>query len=277
MRRLENLVAVVTGAGRGIGEACARRFANEGAIVAVAGHDLAGAVAVADSIVAGGGRASAHGVDLASETEIVALFRNVMERHGRLDVLLNNAADTHPDHLALDQTVIDLEVAVWDHAFAVNARGTMLMIKHAIPHMIAGRGGSIINTGSGSAIAGDTHNTAYAASKGAINTLTRHVATQFGKQGIRCNTVLPGLIMTEMAISCLSVEQQATIARQTLTPELGSPDDIAGAVAFLASGDARFVTGQMLCVDGGVTVHMPHAVEMSELVASMKRDQPAAH
>jgi NAD(P)-dependent dehydrogenase (short-subunit alcohol dehydrogenase family) len=142
----------------------------------------------------------------------------------------------------------------------------MLVTKHGIATMLRQGSGAIVNTSSGSSIAGDIYNPAYAASKAAINSLTRYVATQCGKRGIRCNAVLPGLILTETAKNSLSPAQLGVIARQTLSPSFGTPEDVAGAVAFLASDDARFVNGQMLCVDGGVLIHMPHAADMADVL-----------
>lgn len=273
MKGLENKVAIVSGAGGGIGAACARRLAAEGAIVAVVGQGLDEAERVAAAIADEGGTAAGFAVDLMSEHTITALFDAVVTRFGRVDILINNAADTRAEQLALDQKIADLEATVWDRAFAVNARGTMLMTKRAIPLMIDAGGGAIVNTSSGSSIAGDVYNAAYASSKAAINSLTRYVATQYGKQGIRCNAVLPGLIMTEMARSSLSRKQLRVIERQTLTADLGSPDDVAAVLAFLASDDARFINGQMLCVDGGILIHMPHAADMDEF---MKADRKPA-
>lgn len=267
MRGLENKVAVVSGASAGIGAACAHRLAAEGAIVAVVGLVQEEADRVVAAIEAKGGVAAGFALDLADEANIAALFDAVVARFGRVEILINNAADTRAEQLALDQKIADLEAAVWDRAFAINARGTMLMTKHAIPLMIAAGGGAIVNTSSGASIAGDVYNAAYGSSKSAVNSLTRYVATQYGKQGIRCNAVLPGLIMTEMARSSLSPEQLRIIGRQTLTPDLGLPDDVAAVIAFLASEDARFVNGQMLCVDGGILMHMPHAADMADVMA----------
>jgi NAD(P)-dependent dehydrogenase (short-subunit alcohol dehydrogenase family) len=268
MRGLANKVAIVSGAGGGIGAACARRLAAEGAIVAVVGQGLDEAEQVAAAITAEGGVAAAFAVDLVSEREIGALFDAVVARFGQVEILINNAADTRAAQLALDQKIADLAADVWDRAFAVNARGTMLMTKHAIPLMIVAGGGAIVNTSSGASIAGDVYNAAYAASKSAVNSLTRYVATQYGKQGIRCNAVLPGLIMTEMARSSLSPRQLRVIERQTLTTEFGAPADVAAVLTFLASDDARFINGQMLCVDGGILMHMPHAADMEDIVSA---------
>lgn len=268
MQRLAGKIAFVTGASRGIGAACVRRFAAEGATVAIADLDEGAARDLADEIKARGDQASAHRLDINSEANIVDLFATLRMAHGRIDILHNNAADTRPSQLAQDAEIADLTASVWDQAFATNARGTMLMSREAINAMLPNGGGVIINTSSGASIAGDIYNAAYAASKAAVNSLTRYVATQYGKRGIRCNAILPGLVMTDMAKQSLSPAQLNVIDRQTLTPFFGTPEDIAGVAAFLASDDARFMNGQTICVDGGVLIHMPHGRDMADLLTN---------
>lgn len=264
MQRLEGRIGIVSGASAGIGAACARRLAAEGAHVVVA--DIAGAdvQTVVDAIVAGGGRAEAAVLDLAEEDSVIALFHSVTGIHGRLDFLHNNAADTRVEQMARDMALIEMDADIWDRAFRINARGTMLMIKHALPIMIAGGGGSIVNTSSGAALRGDLYGPAYAASKAAINCLTEYTATQYGKQGIRCNTVSPGMIVTENARTVHTDASLAAIERHALTPYLGRPEDIAAMVALLASDEGRFVTGQTLAVDGGYLAHFPHVADVYE-------------
>jgi NAD(P)-dependent dehydrogenase (short-subunit alcohol dehydrogenase family) len=261
MTRLQGRVAIVTGAAVGIGEACAKRLAAEGARVIVADIDESGAARVAGEITAAGGTALALRVDLADQASIIALYSAVAARFGRLDILHNNAADTRGEQIARDMAIAAMDVDIWDRAFAVNTRGTMLMIKHALPAMLAGGGGSIINTSSGAGLTGDLFAPAYAASKAAINCLTKYVATQYGKQKIRCNVVSPGLILTPTARANSSAETLQNFERHSLTPYLGQPEDIAAAVAYLASDDARFVTAQVIVVDGGYTNHMPHVAD----------------
>lgn len=268
MRRLEGRVGIVTGSGRDIGEATARRLAAEGAVVVLADIAIDRAVAVAASIAEGGGQAWAMALDLAEEDSIRALFREVAARHDRLDFLANNAADTRPEQMAGDMALVDMDAAVWDRAFHVNARGTMLMTKHALPPMLARAQGSIVNTSSGAALRGDFYGPAYAASKAAINSLTRMTATQYGKQGIRCNAVSPGMVVTEGAACTVPPAQLDRIRTHKLTPELGAPRDIADAIAWLVSDDSRFVTAQVIQVDGGILDHMPYFAEMGAAFAS---------
>ena len=270
MRRLENRVAIVTGSGgpSGIGSATAKRLAEEGATVVLADVDPASAADAVGAIEAAGGRAFTHALDLGDESSITALIGWVNEQFGRLDLLHNNAAATSADQMGRDMAVALMDADVWDNAFRINSRGTMLMIKHALPLMLRNGGGSIVNTSSGAALRGDFYAPAYASSKAAINCLTMYVATQYGKQGIRCNVVSPGLIMTQANIVNNSQEQLDRIERHKLTPYLGKPEDIAAAVAYLGSDDARFVTGQVIVVDGGITNHMPYFAEVYENFAS---------
>ena len=140
---------------------------------------------------------------------------------------------------------------VWDRTLAVNLRSQMLGCKHAIPAMVAGGGGSIVNMSSGAANIGDGTRVAYGVSKAGVQALTRYVATAHGKQGIRANAIVPGLVVTPAVTSQLSDVALRSIADANLTPYLGQPEDVAAVVVFLASDDARYVTGQMIAVDGG--------------------------
>ena len=261
-KKLEGRVAIVSGSGANIGEACARALAAAGAKVVLADINFDGATQVAQSIVDSGGDAFAYRLDLVDEDSIRSLVATVLERYGRIDILHNNAADTRIAQMAADGPITELEADVWDRAYTVNTRGTMLMIKHCVPEMIQGGGGSIINTSSGTSLLGDVFNPAYSSSKAAVNALTRNVAVQFGKQNIRCNAILPGMIVTPLARQMLPAEMLEMLERHTLLPRLGRPDDIAGAVVFLASDDASFVTGQLFAVDGGITTHQPFVGEV---------------
>jgi len=254
--RLAGKTAIVVGAGRGIGRSCAQRLAEEGAGVVVADIDAANASIVANAIVERGGRAIGAGVDVSSEDSIVALVQTCLDEYGRIDVLHNNAADTRPEILGRDVDVLNMTTDLWDRTMAVNVRGPMLTSKHVLPHMITGGGGSIINTTSASGLTGDLVRAAYAASKAALNSLTWSIATMHGKQGVRCNAIAPGLILSERHQRD-DPEATSLALSHHLTQRVGVPQDIAAAVAFLASDDAAFITGHILNVDGGLLVHMP--------------------
>jgi NAD(P)-dependent dehydrogenase (short-subunit alcohol dehydrogenase family) len=264
LRRLEGKTAIVTGAGIGIGAACARRLAAEGGQVVLADIDLEKAQAVAGDIVAGGGDAIAVWLDLHNGDSIKSMIEQTLARYGKLDVLHNNAADTRPEILGRDGAIGLMDEVVWDRTFQANARGTMLAIKHALPALLATGNSSIINTSSGAALSGDLYRPAYAASKAAINALTLYVATQYGKKGVRCNVVSPGLIVTPASKVSNREEHLAYFKRHTLTPDVGAPEDIAAMVALLASDDGRFVTGQVIAVDGGIGSHFSHFADMYE-------------
>jgi NAD(P)-dependent dehydrogenase (short-subunit alcohol dehydrogenase family) len=256
MGRLDGKVAIVTGGAGGIGGATARALAAHGASVAVLDLDDTGAEQVAGSIRASGGTAIALGVDLADETNVISAVAAVVARFGRLDVVHNNAALTDSDFLSRDTRVTDLSVEVWERTMVVNLRSQMLMCKHAIPEMVRHGGGSIINMSSGASLKGDRTRTAYGVSKAGVNTLTMYVATGHGRQGVRVNTIVPGLIITDAVRAHLTEPILASLGRATLTPYLGEPDDVANLVVFLASDESRYITGQMIAIDGGMSVHV---------------------
>jgi NAD(P)-dependent dehydrogenase (short-subunit alcohol dehydrogenase family) len=260
MKRLKDKTAIVCGCAGGIGGATVKRLAAEGAAVVIADLNADFAEALAAEVVKDGGTAMACDVDISQEESIRRFYRVVLDRFGSFTILHNNAADTSPALMGRDLSVAYMDADVWDRAFAVNARGTMLMIKHALPTLVKAGGGSIINTSSGAALLGDVFFPAYAASKTAVNTLTKYVAAQFGKDGVRCNVVSPGLIITAGAQHVAS--KFDTYKRHTLLPELGAPEDIAAMVALLASDDGKFVTGQIIAVDGGITSHFPQFADV---------------
>ncbi len=254
MKRLDGKIAIVTGAAAGIGRATARRVAAEGARTVVADLDDAGAKQVADEIVAAGGEATAVQADLGDVDEVRAMVETAVTRYGGLDVLHNNAAATRLAATA-DLPVSAADPGVWDETMRVNLRGAMVAIQAAAPHMIARGGGSVINTTSGAGLTGDLRNPAYGASKAALVSLTRYAATEFGKQGIRCNAISPGFIVIPEKTGRDAVN--ATMLRHALTPRLGRPEDVAALVVFLASDESAFITGQNICVDGGMGAHQP--------------------
>lgn len=259
MAKLDGKVALVTGAASGIGAATATLLAKAGATVIVADIDEAGAKKHAATLPNGQGR---H-VDLADAAGITKLIEGVLAEFGTIDILHNNAADLSAGVRDADIETMDLEV--WDRAFAVNVRGTMLCCKLALPAMVKKGGGVIINTASNLALQGHLIQSAYSASKAAVIQLTRSIAVSHGKKGIRCNAVLPGLTLSPSAEANLPAELREIVLSETLTPYLGRPDDIAHAVLFLASDEARYITGQILTADGGTSIHVPGFARFSAL------------
>ena len=257
MSDLSGRVAIVTGAASGIGAASAAELASRGARVVVADVNEGGAKEVADTILASGGQAVAQQVELADEASIASLVAACVDAYGTVDILHNNAAASGPDVMGRDFDFLTMDIGVWDAAFAVNLRAMMLTCKHALPHMIAKGKGVVVNMSSNSALAGDLSRVAYGASKGGVNSLTMYIATMYGKQGIRCNAISPGLVMTPAAERNLSDFDRQVFAGSHLTNELGKPEDIAKVVAFLASDDSAFITGEIIRVDGGMLSHTP--------------------
>src|ERR1700739_801195 len=234
MGRCDGKVALITGANLGagkpnIGAATALALADEGAAVAVADLPSRRADIPSAEILAGGGRASALEVDLRREDQSEAMIARTVQELGGLDVLHNNAG-VSPE---ADTDVAALSAEVWDLVMEVDARGTMLSTKHAIPHMLARGGGSIFNTSSISGLAGDVIPTAYGVAKAAMCMLAQYVAAQYGPRGIRCNTICPGLTMSAAAHRDIPKPFLETMQRLTPWPRLATPEDQAAIVVFL--------------------------------------------
>jgi NAD(P)-dependent dehydrogenase (short-subunit alcohol dehydrogenase family) len=262
---LTDKVAIVTGAAGGIGSQTARTLAELGARVVASDLPGTGVGEVASALIDDGFDAAAVEADVTSEDDVRALIAATIEAYGRIDVVDNNAGAT--GFAEQDTVVTELDTKVWDEVLAINARGPMLMSKHSIPHMIEQGGGSIINISSGLALAGDVICAAYGPGKAALNALTRYVASVYGKQGVRCNAILPGVILTERARSVLPPPALELFLSHVCSPRLGEPTDIANAVAFLASDLAAWVNGQLWSVDGGLYAHQPHTPQFVELLA----------
>ena len=260
VRKLEGKVAIITGAGGGLGAECARVLALHGALLAVVDIDFSGAEAVAADIVAHGGQAMAVRTDVACEEDVKAMASAVLARFGRIDVLYCNAAILSGEQRAGDRDVVNMDVEAWDRAMAVNLRGSMLCAKHVIPAMLRQQSGSVMFATSGFGAQGDLTLSAYAASKAAIAMLSKSVAAQYGKQGVRSNAIQIGLV--ENPVHPLPPELKNILLDNHLTPKLGTPRQLADIVAFLACDESSFITGHTLAADGGFSSHTPSMAAM---------------
>jgi NAD(P)-dependent dehydrogenase (short-subunit alcohol dehydrogenase family) len=245
--RFEGRSAVVTGGASGIGLATARRLLDEGASVVIGDYnEAAAATAVAGLEAAGAsGRVAWRRADVADETDVAALMDCAVDRHGGLDIVFNNAGIG-----GAIGPIAETDVEHWDATFAVLTRGVFLGVKHAARRMSA-RGGAIINTASIAGMAGGVLPTAYSAAKAAVVSFTRNAANELAEHRIRVNAVCPGVIFTPLMHNGREAEAEAVVKQIQPWPDRGEPEDVAAAVAFLASDDSRFITGETLAVDGG--------------------------
>ena len=252
--RLHGKVALISGAGSGIGRAAAQLFAAEGAAVAVVDLRAVAADETVAKIVADGGRAVSLVANVALADEVEAAVATAVSALGRLDVIYNNAGVDSKGSVA-DATEDD-----WDRAFAVNAKGTFLVSRAAVPHLIEAGGGSIINQGSVAALVGVPNFAAYCAAKGAVVALSRSMAVDLAQHQIRVNVICPGTVFTPLMEPMLMArgdgDLQAGLAKTLLKypiGRLGTPEDIARVALFLSCDDAAFLTGSTVTADGGMT------------------------
>jgi NAD(P)-dependent dehydrogenase (short-subunit alcohol dehydrogenase family) len=254
MRGLADKVVIVAGGGSGIGASTARRLGEEGASVVVGDLDGANADAVAASVRAAGGRALSVTFDIADDASVAALVAAALAEYGRLDAMHANAADLSPETIGRDSNALEVPLEIFDHTLDVNLKGHLLCTRHALPHLLERGGGALVYTSSAAGHIGEPERPSYAASKAGINSLVRHVASHWGRQGIRANSIAPGLVVTPAMDTGLPSEFREYALRVGRSPRLGRPDDIAGMVAFLVSDDGEWVNGQVLSVDGGASM-----------------------
>jgi NAD(P)-dependent dehydrogenase (short-subunit alcohol dehydrogenase family) len=257
--------AVITGGGSGIGRASCHAFGRAGAQVVVADLNEESAQRVAAEITQFGGSSIAVRTDVSQESDVAHLFDVIGAEYGTVHTLVNNAAITDAKAHTADIHLFDIDVATWDEIYAVNIRGHMLMAKYAVPFMIDGGSGSIIGVSSNLALAGDRIQPAYSSSKGAVVSFALHLATEFGKRGIRSNCISPGAIRTPAFDSGVSAEIADLLTANNLVDRLGRPEDIASLALFLSSDAASFLTGLVIRCDGGQLSHLPHFAAMNEL------------
>jgi NAD(P)-dependent dehydrogenase (short-subunit alcohol dehydrogenase family) len=245
---LSGRVAIVTGAGTGIGRAAALAYARKGATVVLSGRREAELRAVADQINGIGGQAAVVPTDITDESAITRLISGTLERFGRLDIAFNNAG------ISSYKPIEQLPVEEFDRVMATNVRGVWLLVKHEIAVMrAAGSGGVIVNTSSIAATSGIAGLSAYAASKAAIDAMTRVLAIESGADAIRINNVSPGVIKTPMTEG-LPEGALAAFAKHAALKRIGDPADVADLAVWLSSDEARFITGQSIVVDGGFNI-----------------------
>jgi NAD(P)-dependent dehydrogenase (short-subunit alcohol dehydrogenase family) len=254
MRGLAGKVAVVAGGGSGIGAATAARLGEEGAAVVVGDVVEPNARAVADGIRAGGGRAIAHEFDITDDAGVAGLVAAAVAEFGGLDAFHANAADLSPEVIGRDTDALDVDLGIFDRTIAVNLRGHLLCTRHALPRLLERGGGAIVYTSSAAGHVGEPQRPSYGVSKSGINALMRHVASRWGREGIRANCVAPGLILTKTIRDNSDPAFQQYALGVGRSPRLGEPEDIAAAVAFLMSDDGSWVNGQVISVDGGSTI-----------------------
>ncbi|WP_353108102.1 SDR family NAD(P)-dependent oxidoreductase [Gordonia sp. (in: high G+C Gram-positive bacteria)] len=251
MSEFDGKVAIVTGGANGMGEAVVRELAANGATVVIADIDSDRASKVAADVENSGGRVVAIDTDVRDEEQVKALVQQTVSRFGSIDILDNNAASL--DLTANDPDVVSLDPAILQQTLQGNLVAPFLCCKHVIPVMIENGGGSIINMASVAGLTGDIALTAYALSKAGVIQLTRAVAVQYGKQNVRCNAIAPATILTPNVEAYMPDDYRDAYIHNSSTPYLGAPEDVSGLVTFLASDRARYMTGHVLPVDGGIT------------------------
>ena len=252
--RLKDKITIITGAAHGIGKAYAKRFAEEGSHVVIAYVDAAGGEATAKAILDVGGSAWARSTDVRSLPDLQGLTQETMDKFGRIDVLLNNAA-IYVTQKLWKGPVEDLDLDEWDRVIEVNLKGVFLCSKAVIPIMKRQRSGKIINIASGTFFSGSGNMPHYTTAKGGVVALTRVMARQLGEWNINVNCMTPGSTMSEDAVTDDVLKRRENSVGKRAFKRVETPADIVGTALFLASSDSDFVTGQLLVVEGGGVMH----------------------
>ncbi|MFK0156608.1 SDR family NAD(P)-dependent oxidoreductase [Streptomyces sp. NPDC090493] len=251
MRGLRGKRIIIAGGATGIGAATAERLAEEGASVMVGDINVAGAESTVKRITEAGGNAIAAEFDLGNENSIQELVAATVTEFGGVDGLCNVGADLSEPTLGRDTDLLAMDPAVWRRTHEVNLLGYALTCRSVLPYLLDQGGGAIVNTSSNAAWIGEPERPAYAASKAGINALTRHIASRWGKEGIRCNAVAPGLVLGDKPQGDYVPPAYLQVTR---SPRPGEPADLAATVAFLLSDDAAWVSGQVWSVCGGMSL-----------------------
>lgn len=251
MRRFENKVIVIAGGGTGIGAGTALRVASEGAQVIIGDLSVDRAASAAARIRKAGGDAIGCAFDVTDEPTVAALMQAAIERFGGIDGMQVNVADLVVHRI--DTDALSLDLAVFDRVIAVSLRGYLLCTRYALPHLLARGGGAIVYTSSAAAFLGEPKRVSYAMAKAGIHALARHVATRWGKEGVRANVIAPGMVQTESNADSPPGRLEGAL-RGVRSPRLGRPEDVAAAAAMLMSADGEWINGQVISVDGGVTI-----------------------
>lgn len=262
MDRLKEKVAIVTGSTSGIGIGIAKLFAAEGAKVVICGRRESKGQAVVESIRQEGGEAFYHFMDITAPESIEQLFADTAEKYGKIDILVNNAANVS----LKDGRVDELTLEMWDNIFQSDMRGTFYATKCVLPYMQKNEnGGSIINIGSMASCSGDLGSTAYACAKAGVNMLTQYTATQFGKENIRCNCIRPGLVVTPENEARIPQALKDIFTSNIMVNRYGCPEDIGHLCVYFASDESAYVTGQIINVDGGLNSHVSTVAQFRQL------------
>ncbi len=249
-QRLHEKVIIVAGGATGIGAATAVKLSQAGAAVVIGDVNLSGAENVVAQINRGGGRAKAVNCDISDDRSVAAMIKVAVDSYGGLDGIHINAADL--SIIAEDADALSIPMEIFDRTLAVDLRGHLLCTRHALPQLLKRGGGALVYTSSDAAFMGEPMRLAYGVAKAGINALMRHVASRWGKQGVRANSISPGFILTEAATANVGEQERKLLSDATRSPRLGKPEDIAGAVVFLMSQEGEWINGQTISVNGGI-------------------------